>query len=72
MDSSGIKRTSCHTVRRRAAVRRVTQAVKPGSPADTYTVQWRIVSSGSHPMGLPRLCLAPCQAMPGQSPSSTW
>lgn len=28
----------------------VTQAVKPGAPAGTYTVNWRIVSSDSHPI----------------------
>ena len=28
----------------------VTQAVKPGAPAGTYTVDWRIVSSDSHPI----------------------
>ena len=28
----------------------VTQAVKPGAPAGSYTVNWRIVSSDSHPI----------------------
>jgi methionine-rich copper-binding protein CopC len=28
----------------------VTQALKPGGPAGTYTVVWRVVSSDSHPI----------------------
>ncbi|MDQ0707507.1 methionine-rich copper-binding protein CopC [Arthrobacter woluwensis] len=28
----------------------VTQKLKPGAPAGTYTVQWRVVSSDSHPI----------------------
>jgi methionine-rich copper-binding protein CopC len=28
----------------------VTQAIKPGAPAGTYTVVWRVVSSDSHPI----------------------
>ncbi|ALE06019.1 hypothetical protein AL755_11935 [Arthrobacter sp. ERGS1:01] len=28
----------------------VTQAVKPGAPAGKYTVEWRVVSSDSHPI----------------------
>ncbi|RAN74325.1 copper resistance protein CopC, partial [Bacillus sp. SRB_336] len=28
----------------------VTQGIKPGAPAGKYTVQWRIVSSDSHPI----------------------
>lgn len=28
----------------------VTQALKPGAPAGTYTVVWRVVSSDSHPI----------------------
>ncbi len=28
----------------------VTQAVQPGTPAGTYTVQWRVVSSDGHPI----------------------
>jgi hypothetical protein len=28
----------------------VTQALKPGAPAGTYTVIWRVVSSDSHPI----------------------
>lgn len=29
---------------------KVTQAIKPGAPAGTYTVVWRVVSSDSHPI----------------------
>lgn len=28
----------------------VTQALKPGAPAGTFTVEWRVVSSDSHPI----------------------
>ncbi|NKX50625.1 copper resistance protein CopC [Arthrobacter deserti] len=30
--------------------RTATQRVKPGAPAGSYTVQWRVVSSDSHPI----------------------